>query len=131
VVFTSENAAQLGRKGGKRGGKARAKSMTKAERKAQAVKAARIRWGMSAKPLYQGLTCLNACLKFSDSDRHITIILPRDTWLALYYEVSKERVMHSERVGMGGILVDYAPPEGESCQTGFWCQGAWVKHDPR
>jgi hypothetical protein len=44
VVFTSENAAQLGRKGGKRGGKARAKSMTKAERKAQAVKAARIRW---------------------------------------------------------------------------------------
>jgi hypothetical protein len=79
-------------------------------------------------PLLKGLTYLQCCLTYSDRDRHITVLLPKGTWMALMYETGKERVAASEARGHGGIVVDYRPPEGESYDTGFWCNGAWIKH---
>jgi hypothetical protein len=75
----------------------------------------------------KGLTYLGTCLSHKDRAAVITVVLPRDSWTALWYEASKQRTALSEQHGHGGVLVECQPPEGESYASGFWFSGCWVK----
>lgn len=63
------------------------------------------------------------------NDGRMTIELPRAAWDRLRHEVWKQMQEHSVRIGNGGIVAQYPPPQGEDWGTGFWLQGHWIKSE--
>lgn len=66
-------------------------------------------------------------LSLGPASGRFVIQVPTAVYDGLFYEASKLMIAQSEAAGNGGILTEYAPPEGRSFGSGFWLQGHWIE----
>lgn len=66
-------------------------------------------------------------LSLGPAGGRLVIQVPTAVYDGLFHEASKLMIAQSEAAGNGGILTEYAPPEGKSFGGGFWMCGHWIE----